>query len=55
MLDSQFLQVKKYVIDKEINVKTKLNEYIKSWILGLRKMSKNTEEIQRNDIRSFMI
>ena len=38
-----------------MNIETKSNEYIKSWILGLRKISKNAEEIQRNDIRSFMI
>ena len=47
--------MKKYAINKELNIETKLNKCIKSWILGLRKMSKNAEEIQRNNIRSFMI
>ena len=47
--------MKKYAIDKEINVETKSNEYIKNGILGLRKISKNAEEIHRNDISSFMI
>ena len=40
VLDSKFPQVKKYSIDKETNIEIKSNEYIRGWIMGLRKWQK---------------
>ena len=54
-LNSPFPYVKKYTINKEINVKNKTNEYIRRQIMELKKISKNAEEISCNDIRSFIL
>ena len=42
--------------NKQINnLNSRISEFMKQWILGLRKISKNAEEINRRDIRSFML
>ena len=53
-LNSTFLQVNLYARNKKINIENYTNDYIRSWIYGLRKMQKNAESINPKDIRSFI-
>ena len=39
--------------DNEINVEIKSNEYIKRWILILKKLRRNAEKYESNDRRVF--
>ena len=53
-LNSRFPQVRLYTRNKRVNLENCTNDYIWSWIYGLRKMKKNAENTNPKDIRSFM-
>ena len=50
---SEFLNVKVYTIQNDINVKNSTTETIKAWIVGLLKIKRKDKKLKLNNIRLF--
>ena len=45
--------MRKFAIDKKLNLQTSSNEYIKRWIYAIKAMKKNAEMHTEGNIRTF--
>jgi len=47
--------VRKYTLDKRLNIDVCTTEYVKRWILYLRELKKRATALGERDIRSFFL
>ena len=54
-LNRRKIQVRNYILQNDIDISKSKTEYIRSWIRGLKKINKRSNELSRNDIRMHFV